>query len=402
MLSEKYQPKSIFLKSREKNLFTNPLYNKFFLTRFVFLLKFLFFLNGKCIKTYNSYKDVGNLIIASDLYKQKNFLLLSVKNKKIKKNKSAIIEIWQKKLCNFKKISQLCLDKKFCLWDLNWNFYPMTKANGFLILSTGSAIKIIKMPNVLPNNFLIKNFFFQLEFYNTFNWKMEITNYKIVFGDVHGKIIFIDFFENFSWRQIDHNKHKNSPVGSLKILDYGKQRNRYLISGGLDGCIKIWDIFYSYTVVRQISFPRRWIVDIIQVFPKKKKQLLLVGLDNGVQILITSHLKFCYSFRIPRKDRFLQNFTCDSSIMIPGRFGLLNLFEYNGPICKTNYLNFIYSNFPNFKKEKKIKQMNQIIDFNKKKYDLMKIQIELISKKKKIFFFLSKTGILLTMQTMFL
>ena len=88
--------------------------------------------------------------------------------------------------------------------------------------------------------------------------------------------------------------------------------------------------------------------------------------------------------------------------MIPGRFGLLNLFEYNGPICKTNYLNFIYSNFPNFKKEKKIKQMNQIIDFNKKKYDLMKIQIELISKKKKIFFFLSKTGILLTMQTMFL
>ena len=161
MLSEKYQPKSIFLKSREKNLFTNPLYNKFFLTHFVFLLKFLFFLNGKCIKTYNSYKDVGNLIIVSDLYKQKNFLLLSVKNKKIKKNKSAIIEIWQKKLCNFKKISQLCLDKKFCLWDLNWNFYPMTKANGFLILSTGSAIKIIKMPNVLPNNFLIKNFFFQ-------------------------------------------------------------------------------------------------------------------------------------------------------------------------------------------------------------------------------------------------
>jgi hypothetical protein len=67
---------------------------------------------------------------------------------------------------------------------------------------------------------------------------MEITNYKIVFGDVQGKIIFIDFFENFSWRQSDHNKHKNSPVGSLKILDYGKQRNRYLISGGLDGCIK--------------------------------------------------------------------------------------------------------------------------------------------------------------------
>jgi hypothetical protein len=405
MFLENYWPDMKFLKSEEKNFLHSPTMGFFCLNRLLFFKKYLSYFSGKKLKIYNVYKNIDLLLCGENLEWEFKISVIKIKNKKIiDKNKGLFLEIWQKSIQHtMKKITLISINKNWRIWDLKLvTHFNKNKNIGFLLLLSGSKILIIEMPRILPPFLFFNNFSFELELLNIFQWNMDIKKFQIATGDISGKIIFINLKKKFSWIQLQHNLYKKTAIGSLKLITYTDGKPcRFLLSGGFDGYLKIWNINESFSVIQQIFFSKRWVLNIIPSYEIKKRIFFFLSLDNGIVIMFTFDLKFCYSLKFSNKGGSWKFLNFKNLVIIPGKDGTVNFLEFDGPNYKLNYLNFVFSKSPNFRGEKKYKLNDSFFQIVSSRFFIKNAKILSKVQKKLDLIFLCKTGLLITMNLSF-
>lgn len=401
MFLENYWPETKFLKSEEKNFLHSSTMSFYCIKRLRFFKNFLSYFSGNKLKIYNVYKNIELLLCGEILDCNFKISAIKVKNKKIIENQeSFFLEIWQKSMHRtMKKISLISINKNWRIWDLKWvNHFNKNKKLGFLFLLSGSKIIIIEIPRIMPPFLFFNNFSFKLELLNIFQWNMDIENFQIATGDISGKIVFINLKKNFSWIQLQHSSHKKTAIGSLKLLAYKNRKTcRFLLSGGFDGYLKIWDLKESFSVIQQIFFSKRWLLDIIPSYEIKKKIFFFLSLDNGIVVMFTAELRFCYSLKFSNKGGSWKILNSNNLVIIPGQEGTINFLEFDGPNYKLNYLNFIFSKSPNFKGEKKHRIIDSFFQITSSKFFIKNAKLCSKTRKNLNLIFLCKTGLLILM-----
>ncbi|ABW97918.1 hypothetical protein HAN_1g74 (nucleomorph) [Hemiselmis andersenii] len=267
-------------KIQEISCLASQIFSFFFFDKFNQKKKFFITPLGNKIFSCHFFKSLWKLDTFFCKKEKILYFLCSFKNSKKRKTQySDFIQLWQfsdKKIIKKKSICFLNQE----IWDIKWN--TSDKANrGILILCCGFNLKILKVSKIFPK-FL--NFFsvsLSINLFGIFQWKLSFSSSDLAVGDISGKIILYNLKETLSIKEIHKSAHNNSPINCLEIFYGHKKKSRYLISGGFDGYIKLWDLNEWHKPFFQINFLNRQILNIKPNSYRFRIPFILVGLDNG-------------------------------------------------------------------------------------------------------------------------
>mmetsp|Transcript_40724 Transcript_40724/g.83287 ORF Transcript_40724/g.83287 Transcript_40724/m.83287 type:complete len:408 (+) Transcript_40724:144-1367(+) len=400
MYTEIILPDISFLDFQEIPYTSSRLFNNYIFKKSGYLKNFSFVDYGNSGLTGQTFRKIGSVDWINCESSCFFSFIVTTKNVKIneKKIQGDSLELWEHSVRNgLTKISTLLLSNKEEIWNLKWERCKKKKKWGVLILFCGFNIRILEIPRILPKFNIVSKESFIVNLANVFHWKFEGNKNIIITGDLSGKITIFNFRQNFYWKQLNHS-HKNfSPIGGIKTLfNNNKKEFRYLISGGYDGIVKIWDLKKTETPIKKFYFPKRWIIDLNFYCPYPGDLLLLVNFDNGFLSFHTFSLDTNPNQIFCNQAGVWGLFFRSNNLITAGKDGFINLIEINSPSLRTKIsLRGFFSIFLFLLNNSKPRLANTNLQSEGGKFQNKVICSKILKKREKIIGTFGNSGILI-------
>ncbi|AFP65458.1 hypothetical protein CMESO_288 (nucleomorph) [Chroomonas mesostigmatica CCMP1168] len=362
---------------KELSYFFSRIYNFHFFPKKKLLFCFFFIREGDKMFTSQTFENIWKIEFLSVSKKKNNneYIILTTKKIAPKPKKKAFnfIEIWEYSEKNkLKRKSRLCFNGNE-IWDIGWNQLiqrNIKKNFGTIALCCGFSLKIIEIPNFLPSRLEIFSFSINIDLINIFQWKMCWKNSEIVTGDIGGKIISYNLGRKLYIKQIINYAHKNLPIGSLKIFfSKGPVGKKFLVTGGFDGYVKLWNLKDSFMNLFQINFFSSKILSLDFSFENFGNLGIFIGLDNGFFSTVFLKNDFLTSIQFNHTSNLLGIKIKKNLIFTLGEDGELSILEINTPFLPERVsLNLLSSHNLLFHLKFKFKNKNSGLQNLKKKF----------------------------------
>lgn len=107
----------------------------------------------------------------------------------------------------------------------------------------------------------------------------------------------------FSHSRIGHESSKTCHAHAVNIMDLEKFDDRYLLSGGADSCLKVWDThdFSAVGSISRNSGGHKYAVSHLQWYPNDTGLFVSSSFDNTCKVWDTNTLTEAYSFDLGLK-----------------------------------------------------------------------------------------------------
>jgi len=242
------------------------------------------------------YRQFNKLIWQFDLFfcpTENNLYFVCIqKNRNIVniKNTPDFVEIWRYcRMLTFKKKCCLFLSEE--VWDLKWSKLNQ-KQQKIIVLCFGFDLKIFEMPKIYPQYTKLISASMYIKLIGVFQWKLSWSGPNLAVGDINGKIVLYEFEKTLSLCQIGSAVHTNSPISCLNIFSGEKSNTKYLISGGFDGYVKLWNLSDRSKPIFQINYYNRRIMSVSSNIDNFGFPVIFTGLDSGYFSIVSLSVNF--------------------------------------------------------------------------------------------------------------
>lgn len=277
---------------------------------------------------------------------------------KFSKDHIQIFQFSRKKI--MKKKSFLYLKEE--IWEIKW-IKNEKKNRGLICFCSGYNIKIFEMPKNFPQHLGIFFSPISINLAGIFQWKFCLKNFSLASGDISGKIVLYKLKNGLFLKKILGKAHGKSAIICINYHGDIKRGEKYLISGGMDGFVKIWDLSGELKPIFQINFFNRKILSIDSNMVYFSLPLIFVGLDNGFFSIISLGKNFDTEIFFNHQGSLTKLLIYKNKLLSIGEGGDLVIGEIILPLKHRNFrLNLEFLSKILFKKNFKSNLKNFILE----------------------------------------
>nr|UXY87321.1 hypothetical protein 1634Bnrm2_p121 [Cryptomonas sp.] len=325
------------IKFRELSYLVSGIYNLFFFSNILHKISIFKTRQGKNLFFCQSFQNIWIIEWFNVKLIGRTFFSTCTKVLKSKKKSSLgdFLEIWEYSYRNkIKRKGLFYFPSVGEIWDLKWiGSRKKDDKFGCLVICYGFKLFLISVPNLISQFTRVLRISYCISLVNIYQWKMCCGCFNAITGDLRGNIIIYNLFDNFSWTRIFHNPNKNTPISILRIFlhDDINQKVRFLISGGYDGIMKIWDLEELTIPLIEICFPKRWIIDIRIYSQFIGNNILLISFDNGFLSFLCILTKELINVNFGHQISTWYSIVNSDTLISVGEDGNINVIELNAP-----------------------------------------------------------------------